>query len=120
MPPAERSKALCRNETVRRLSVRILSASSQSKNEHQTFSIAANGKIRINLSKAFDACELNQAQAIVIKDDVTNFNEWTVRDAAVKIYAHGESEEEEQKSKFARYRVAKKEIYAFPLRVRHA
>ena len=120
----EIQSSLCQNETVEQLSVRILSASSQNKNEYQTFSIAANGKIESNLSKAFDACELNQAQrAIVIQkrchEILTNgpFVGTTVKED-LRI---AESEEEEQKSRIcARYRVAKKEIYAFPLKVRHA
>ena len=110
---------LCRNETTDNLAARILSSTSSSSSS-QSFSIAANGKIESNLSKAFDACELNQSQrAIVIQkrchEILTNgpFVGTTVRED-LRI---AESEEEEEKHRVcARYRVAKKEIYAFPLK----
>ena len=110
---------LCRNETTDNLAARILSSTSSSSSS-QSFSIAANGKIESNLSKAFDACELNQSQrAIVIQkrchEILTNgpFVGTTVKED-LRI---AESEEEEEKHRVcARYRVAKKEIYAFPLK----
>jgi hypothetical protein len=110
---------LCQNETSDNLAARILSSTSSSSSS-QSFSIAANGKIESNLSKAFDACELNQSQrAIVIQkrchEILTNgpFVGTTVKED-LRI---AESEEEEEKHRVcARYRVAKKEIYAFPLK----
>ena len=77
-------------------------------------------RIYVDLSKAFDACELNQSQrAIVIQkrchEILTNgpFVGTTVKED-LRI---AESEEEEEKHRVcARYRVAKKEIYAFPLK----
>ena len=110
---------LCRNETTDNLAARILSSTSSSSSS-QSFSIAVNGKIESDLSKAFDACELNQSQrAIVIQkrchEILTNgpFVGTTVKED-LRI---AESEEEEEKHRVcARYRVAKKEIYAFPLK----
>ena len=118
----EIESATCQNETADELAARILSSSSSSSSSSQSFSIAANGKIETNLSKAFDACALNQSQrAVVIQkrchDILTNgpFVGTTVKED-LRV---ADSEDEEEKYRVcARYRVAKKEIYAYPLKKR--
>jgi len=118
----EIESATCKNETADELAARILSSSSSSSSSSQSFSIAANGKIETNLSKAFDACALNQTQrAVVIQkrchEILTNgpFVGTTVKED-LRV---ADSEDEEEKYRVcARYRVAKKEIYAYPLKKR--